>query len=279
MSFAGYVAIRFAGASLGVLLSGLAGGLVSSTAVTLNMARLAREHPEREKLFAAAIMLASAVMMLRVLVLVGLINMPLLQILAVPLLLAVLAQAGVAGLLGNWARDDSHTADEPLALKNPFDLSVVLEFGALLAIIMALAKGVAAWAGSEGAYALAAVSGLLDVDAISLSLARLAPGGLDARSAGLRHPHRGRGQQRGQGGAGLDGRRLGARQAVGVGPRGGVRRGGCWRSDRWLCMVVRHRWSWGFPHGLGIYHEPTRRIWHYSSNRSCNCRILCEAYF
>jgi uncharacterized membrane protein (DUF4010 family) len=184
LSFAGYVAIRLAGPSLGVLLSGLAGGLVSSTAVTLNMARLAREHPERSKLFAAAIMLASAVMMLRVLVLVGLINAPLLPILAVPLLLAVLAQAGVAGLLGNWARDDA-PAEQPLALKNPFDLSVVLEFGAILAIIMALTKGVAAWAGSEGTYALAAVSGLLDVDAISLSLARLAPGGLDARSAGL----------------------------------------------------------------------------------------------
>jgi len=185
LSFAGYVAIRLAGPSLGVLLSGLAGGLVSSTAVTLNMARLAREHPERSKLFAAAIMLASAVMMLRVLVLVGLINTPLLQTLAVPLLLAVLAQAGVAALLGNWARDDSHTAAQPLALKNPFDLNVVLEFGAILAIIMALTKGVAAWAGSEGTYALAAVSGLLDVDAISLSLARLAPGGLDARSAGV----------------------------------------------------------------------------------------------
>jgi uncharacterized membrane protein (DUF4010 family) len=185
LSFAGYVAIRLAGPSLGVLLSGLAGGLVSSTAVTLNMARLAREHPERGKLFAAAIMLASAVMMLRVLVIVGLINTPLLRVLAAPLLLAVLAQAGVAGLLGNWARDDTHTAEQPLALKNPFDLNVVLEFGAILAIIMALTKGVAAWAGSEGTYALAAVSGLLDVDAISLSLARLAPGGLDARSAGV----------------------------------------------------------------------------------------------
>jgi uncharacterized membrane protein (DUF4010 family) len=183
LSFAGYVAIRLAGPSLGVLLSGLAGGLVSSTAVTLNMARLARDHPQRAKLFAAAIMLASAVMMLRVAVLVGLINTPLLQILAVPLLLAALAQAGVAGLLGNWARGDSQTAE--LALKNPFDLKVVLEFGAILAIIMALTKGVAAWAGSEGTYALAAVSGLLDVDAISLSLARLAPGGLDARSAGF----------------------------------------------------------------------------------------------
>ena len=182
LSFAGYVAIRFAGPKLGVLLSGLAGGLVSSTAVTLNMARLARQHRAREKLFAAAIMLASAVMMLRVLVVVGVVNIELVRILAVPLVLAALAQAAVAGVLGNWARDDA-PVEEPLTLKNPFDLGVVLEFGALLALIMALAKGLAAWAGSEGAFALAAVSGLVDVDAISLSMARLAPVSLNADSA------------------------------------------------------------------------------------------------
>jgi uncharacterized membrane protein (DUF4010 family) len=184
LSFAGYLAIRFAGPKLGVLLSGLAGGLVSSTAVTLNMARLASEHHDREKLFAAAIMLASAVMMLRVIILIGIINVALLQIIALPLALAALAQAGVAGLFGNGARNDAQAANA-LELRNPFELRVVLEFGAILAIVMALTKGIAAWAGSEGAFALAAISGLVDVDAISLSLARLAPGGLDERSAGL----------------------------------------------------------------------------------------------
>jgi uncharacterized membrane protein (DUF4010 family) len=182
LSFAGYVAIRMAGASLGVLLSGLAGGLVSSTAVTLNMARLTREHPERQKLFAAAIMLASAMMMLRVLIVVGVLNVALVEILAVPLILAALAQAGVAGAFCNWALSDGLVV-RPLALKNPFDLIVVLEFGALLAVIMALAKGLAAWIGAKGAFALAAVSGIVDVDAISLSMARLAPEALGADNA------------------------------------------------------------------------------------------------
>lgn len=184
LSFAGYVAIRFAGPGTGVLLSGVAGGLVSSTAVTLNMARLAREHPERRKLFAAGILLASAVMMLRVIVVVGIINANLLQILALPLLLAVAAQAAVAGMLGNWARDDKEVGGA-LALQNPFELKVVLEFGALLAIIMALTNWISGWAGSQGAMVLAAISGIVDVDAISLSLARLAPGGIDSRSAAL----------------------------------------------------------------------------------------------
>jgi uncharacterized membrane protein (DUF4010 family) len=182
LSFAGYVAIRVAGPQLGIPLSGIAGGLVSSTATTLNMGRLARQHTERTKLFAAAIMLSSAVMMLRVIFLVGVVNASLLQFIAPPLLLAVLAQGVLAGYLGNWTRSAA-TVDQPLTLKNPFDLGVVLAFGALLAIIMVLTKLLAAWAGAGGAFALAVVSGTFDVDAISLSLARLVPGGLDANTA------------------------------------------------------------------------------------------------
>ncbi|MHA1180706.1 MAG: MgtC/SapB family protein [Alphaproteobacteria bacterium] len=182
LSFAGYVAIRVAGPQLGIPLSGIAGGLVSSTATTLNMGRLARQHTERTKLFAAAILLSSAVMMLRVIFLVGVVNASLLQFVAPPLVLAVLAQGVLAGYLGNWTRSAA-TVDQPLSLRNPFDLGVVLAFGALLAIIMVLTKLLAAWAGAGGAIALAAISGTFDVDAISLSLARLVPGGLDANTA------------------------------------------------------------------------------------------------
>ena len=182
LSFAGYVAIRVAGPQLGIPLSGIAGGLVSSTATTLNMGRLARQHADRTKLFAAAIMLSSGVMMLRVIFLVGVVNASLLPLVSPPLLLAVLAQGVLAGYLGNWTHRAA-TVDQPLTLKNPFDLGVVLAFGALLAIIMMLTKLLAAWAGAGGAMALAAISGTFDVDAISLSLARLVPGGLDANTA------------------------------------------------------------------------------------------------
>ena len=145
LSFAGYVAIRVAGPQLGIPLSGIAGGLVSSTATTLNMGRLARQHTERTKLFAAAILLSSAVMMLRVIFLVGVVNASLLQFVAPPLVLALLAQGVLAGYLGNWTRSAA-TVDQPLSLRNPFDLGVVLAFGALLAIIMVLTKLFAAWA-------------------------------------------------------------------------------------------------------------------------------------
>jgi uncharacterized membrane protein (DUF4010 family) len=182
LSFAGYVAIRLAGARFGIVLSGLVGGLVSSTAVTLNMAHLAREHPAHIKTFAAATMLAGAMMMLRVLVVVTAVNIALLPSLSLPLILGALAQALSGGAIAKRAGSEGDDA-EPLTLKNPLDLAVVLQFGALLAIIMALTNGIAAWAGSPGTFALAAISGTADVDAISLSMARLAPNRLDATTA------------------------------------------------------------------------------------------------
>ena len=182
LSFAGYVVIRVAGARLGVLLSGLVGGLVSSTAVTLNMAHLAHEHPAHTRIFAAATMLAGAMMMLRVLVVVAAINIALLPSLALPLILGALAQAGL-GVAIAWRASGAGESAESLALTNPLDLMVVLQFGALLAIIMALANGIAGWASSAGTFALAAISGIVDVDAISLSMARLAPERLAATTA------------------------------------------------------------------------------------------------
>jgi uncharacterized membrane protein (DUF4010 family) len=182
LSFAGYVAIRVAGPGFGILFSGLAGGLVSSTAVTLNIAHLARQHPDHQQMFAAATMLAGAMMMLRVLVVVAAVNFALVPSLAPALVVGALAQAGFGVLLAKRAGDNAD-GDAALKLKNPLDLPAVLTFGALLAVIMALANGLAVWAGSAGAYALAAASGIVDVDAISLSMARLTPKRLDATSA------------------------------------------------------------------------------------------------
>lgn len=182
LSFAGYVAIRVAGPGLGILFSGLAGGLVSSTAVTLNMAHLARQHASHRPMFAAATMLAGAMMMLRVMVVVGAVNYALLPRLVPPLVLGALMQVLGGALLARRTGSDAKKT-EALTLKNPLDLGAVLTFGALLAIVMALANGLAAWAGSAGAYVLAAISGTVDLDAISLSMARLAPERLDATSA------------------------------------------------------------------------------------------------
>lgn len=185
MSFAGYVAIRAAGPGPGVVLSGLAGGLVSSTAVTLTMAKLARDHPEQQRLCASAALLASAVMALRVLAVVGVFNIAFVRWLLPPLACAVLAQVLVAGCLPRWGLNRDRSMVEPLQLKNPFDLGVVLGFGAILAVVMTLAKALTLWTGATTVMALAAVSGVADVDAITLSMARLGRADIPVETAAL----------------------------------------------------------------------------------------------
>jgi uncharacterized membrane protein (DUF4010 family) len=185
LSFAGYAAIRVAGPERGIVLSGLAGGLVSSTAVTLTMAKLGRDHPERQRLCASASLLASTMMAVRVLVVASSFNVTLVRWLLPTLGPAVLVQALCAGMLLHWRRNGERPVAEPLQLTNPLDLPVVLGFGALLAAIIVLAKALTLWTGTTAVMALAAASGLADVDAITLSMARLGRTDLSAQTAAL----------------------------------------------------------------------------------------------
>lgn len=179
ISFVGYVALKLAGETTGILITGLAGGLASSTAVTVTLAKLAREHPEQRCPLIAGTLIAGATMMARVLVIVGLINAQLLLQLAWPIGLAAAVLVGLAVYLLRKP-DAANGGQRPIALTNPFDLPTVLRFGAILAVITALAKVGTNAFGAAGAYALAFLSGIADVDAITLSMARLGGGTLGA---------------------------------------------------------------------------------------------------
>lgn len=181
VSSAGYIAMKWLGGRQGVVLSGIAGGLVSSTAVTLSFSRLARENPGRSRALVAGALLAGATMMLRILLVSGTINFTMLRWLALPL---VLAAAGTAALaLWHLRQSAEEGADTPLTLTAPFELGTVLKFGAFLAVIMVAAKALTIWAGSWGALGLAAVSGIADVDAITLTMSRLGAGELGIETA------------------------------------------------------------------------------------------------
>jgi uncharacterized membrane protein (DUF4010 family) len=184
LSFAGYLAVRLLGQKRGILLTAVAGALVSSTAVTLSLARQARLQ-QRYRLLAAAALLASAIMCVRVLVEVAVVHSALLRQLWPPLL-SLLAGL-LAGALWLWLRPDNGAGETTtgLELKNPLQLAMALQFGLLLALVLVLAKAMNAWFGQQGLYALALISGLVDVDAISLSLARSARQGLPAEAASL----------------------------------------------------------------------------------------------
>lgn len=182
ISFAGYVAVKVAGNEKGVVLTGIAAGLVSSTAVTMTLAGRARERPEMASLFTAGALLAGTTMMLRVLAVVALINIEVLRPLLPPLISAAAVSAGAAFLLMRRQRPVGEES-QPIALKNPFELSTVLKFGALLAVIMLLTRFASDVAGGQGLLALAAISGLADVDALTLATARQAGGAITTELA------------------------------------------------------------------------------------------------
>lgn len=172
LSFAGYIAIKLTGDDRGVVLTGIAGGLASSTAVTLSLSKFAHDNRGQEKLLVAGMLAACTTMMARVLAIAGIANTAMLEVIA-PVVLAagsVLALGALA--LIRLARTNSAHGHR-LALGNPFDLGTVLQFGALLAVITLGAKLATGMAGKAGAYVLAAASGVADVDAITLSMSRM----------------------------------------------------------------------------------------------------------
>lgn len=182
LGFSGYVAMKIVGVQRGILYTGLFGGLVSSTAVTLNLSRLARTL-HNEHVLAAGILIACATMYPRILIEVAVINHNLLGELLTPMLLmTVIVYAGAAWA---WHRRHSATQIDELPLRNPLDLDMAIRFGLLLVAVLLLANFLHTRFGSGGVYALALLSGLVDVDAITLSLARLSRDGLAVPDAAL----------------------------------------------------------------------------------------------
>ncbi|MGE0151099.1 MAG: MgtC/SapB family protein [Reyranellaceae bacterium] len=172
VSFAGYVAIRLFGAGRGVLLTGALGGLVSSTAVALSLAGRAREPQAVPNALAAGIVVASSMMFWRCALIVGAIDLALGLQLAWPL-----GVAGMVGMAGGALLARGPGGEfEP---RDPTSLRLALQFGLLLGAIELLAAALHHWFGDRSLFALAAISGLADVDAISLSVADLAGRGLD----------------------------------------------------------------------------------------------------
>ena len=183
VSLAGYVAWRLTWGRHGLLLTGVLGGVVSSTATTLVYARHVAAGTQSMPVALLVILLANATKLVRVLVLVGVVapaSLPLALVVLVPSLLVSLA-----GVAWRWsAVGEAPPADEA-AFRNPTQLRTALGFGAVYAIILLLAAWANDLVGSRGVLALAAVSGATDVDAITLSSLRLLDGGALTQEAAL----------------------------------------------------------------------------------------------
>jgi len=175
LSLVGYVLTRMLGAARGAALMGLTGGLASSTAVTLSFAKQARDNPQLANALACGILLAWAVMFARILVLVAALNRPFLGHVLAPFLVMGVVVAGFAALL--YFRGGSVEGGEikgTLEVRNPFSLTAAAKFAAFFAVVLLAVKIVKENFAASGLYAVAALAGLTDVDAITLSMSEFA---------------------------------------------------------------------------------------------------------
>ena len=172
LSLAGYIIYKFFGQSAGILLGGLLGGAISSTATTVSYARSMRDSPLGARTAAIIIMIASTVMYVRMLVAVTVVSQDLafLRSVAVPVLVLMLLTFVPAMALWLRVRHESAQMPEP---SNPTQLKSALVFGLMYAVVLlALAVAKHYWNG-HGLYTVAFLSGLTEVDAITLSTARM----------------------------------------------------------------------------------------------------------
>lgn len=171
LGFAGYLMMRFLGAQAGITITGVAGGLASSTATTLAFSRRSKEDPALSASYAVAVVLACTVMLPRVLFLVGVVRRELAVSLIAPF--ALMAGPGILFTLWMWFTrrpvEDTTVATPKLA--NPLSLGIAVKFALIYAAIVFLVKAATQLEWHGGLLPLSFVSGLTDLDAIALSMA------------------------------------------------------------------------------------------------------------
>jgi uncharacterized membrane protein (DUF4010 family) len=178
VAYVGYFAVRVVGTSRGLLLTAFLGGFTSSTAVTLAYARLARHRPEAARPLSAGIGVACAMMAPRIWLLASAIAPELARRLAPALLVLGVIPAAWALYASRSARTDA--PDDAVLIDNPFAIRAALLMAAAVAGLGVLIRGAEEWFGPVGAYGVAALSGVLDVDAVSVALAEGARRGATA---------------------------------------------------------------------------------------------------
>ncbi|WP_336035684.1 MgtC/SapB family protein [Halobacterium yunchengense] len=180
LGFAAYLLGRVLGPERGIAVTGVVGGFVSSTATTVSMAEKATQNPALHHVCAFAVVTASIVMFPRALVEVAVVNPRLAPSVAVPL--GAMTVVGAAAAVALYWRSATDEAVEVEEVKNPFRLRPALAFGAVFAAVLLVSESANEWFGASGVYATAFVSGLADVDAMTITLSRLAAEGAVSRS-------------------------------------------------------------------------------------------------
>ena len=170
ISFIGYILIQVLGAQKGMGLTGLLGGIASSTAITFGISHQSRREGGLSRPFAMALLIAWTVMFARLMVILVVLNRDLAILLWRPLLIPVLAGAAYSLFLFILHRSERSAE---MRIKNPFELWPAITFGIVFTLILFAAQAAQIYLGTSGIYITSFLSGLADVDAIALSLASL----------------------------------------------------------------------------------------------------------
>ncbi len=183
ISYVGYFLIRWLGDRRGLLLGSLAGGIVSTTAVTMSLAERARAAPQTSRLMGAVAVLANAVQGPRLLLLLWVVDRILAQSMALPLLVMA-----AVGLLGAWilTRSAGGTSEVIVPLENPFSFRPALKFGLFFVAILLLVEVASQWLGDQGTLIASGIAGTASTSAVTLSVSEMfQDGSLTPRVAGL----------------------------------------------------------------------------------------------
>jgi uncharacterized membrane protein (DUF4010 family) len=170
ISIAGYIAYRFFGQRVGTLAGGILGGLISSTATTVSYARRTKETPEASATAALVIMAASAIVFVRVFIIIAAVAPEFLGAAAGPIG-TVFAVMGAVALV-YWKVTEKEASELPRQA-NPSELKAALIFAALYAMVLLAAAAAKQRFGNQGLFVVSILSGLTDMDAITLSLSEM----------------------------------------------------------------------------------------------------------
>ncbi|MBT3338228.1 MAG: MgtC/SapB family protein [Anaerolineae bacterium] len=186
IGFSGYVLMKVLGPSRGINLTGILGGLASSTATTISFSSASREHPAMSAYYARAVILASSMMIPRVLLLVLVIHPPLLRVVSIPLAAMLISGLGITFFLQRKNTPSTSDLEYPVKLTHPLKLSTAIKFGLIFAVVLIVLEFAQEAFGSVGVYFASATAGLVNMNAVALSVAQISSQAqLDIQVAGI----------------------------------------------------------------------------------------------
>lgn len=172
IGFLGYLLVKFIGSKKGILIAGFAGGLISSTATTWIFAQKSKENQELSAGYTSAILAASSIMVVRIIVWIFLFNKTLANALYIPFALIVITTLACCLYYYRKSKQESEKS-EVIPNKNPLQIQSAIVFGILYTLIVVLVSYSNDIAGERGILISSAIAGLTDIDAITISVTKL----------------------------------------------------------------------------------------------------------